>query len=146
MIQGAQVYEEDASEDTILLAGKTSTRIQLFMNDVHYYLANFRPNYDCAMYISGCDFYPIPGKYVLPCGEGSYTLSALPDFRGQICMMTQGNSVPYVHDYISVPDQTFRIDFGWSAMFQKIHIWASTDTKSMFTPVYVPKVVELKSV
>lgn len=60
----------------------------MYMNDVHYYLAGYAPSFDCIMYVSGLDFYPIPGKYVLPCGEGSYVLSALPDHRAQIAMMT----------------------------------------------------------
>lgn len=53
----------------LLLSG-TDDMIVLFMNDVHYYLSGFSPSYKCTMYISGCDFYPIPGFYTLPCGEG----------------------------------------------------------------------------
>lgn len=85
-----------------LLSGKT--RIALFMNDVHYYLSGFSPSYDCTMYITGCDFYPIPGFYTLPAGEGSYVISARPDFSAHVCMMTQGSDIAYSHDFVSVPE------------------------------------------
>lgn len=68
------------------LAG--NAQITLFMNDVHYYLADFCPDYPCMMYITGCDFYPIPGFYNLPAGEGDYVLSAKPDYSGSIGMRT----------------------------------------------------------
>ncbi len=64
------------------------SRISLFMNDVHYYLAGYKPAFNCVMYITGCDFYPIPGFYALPAGEGNYTLSARPDFSAHISMKT----------------------------------------------------------
>lgn len=40
------------------------------MNDVHYYLADYEPDFKCQMLITGLDFYPIPGFYTLPMGEG----------------------------------------------------------------------------
>jgi len=85
-----------------MLAGKAS--ISLFMNDVHYYLAQYKPSFACAMYITGCDFYPVPGRYTLPAGEGDYVITALPDFRATIGMRTQGNDILYEHDFIDIKD------------------------------------------
>lgn len=40
------------------------------MNDCHYYLTDISLEFDCTMYITGAEFYPFPGKYTLPMGEG----------------------------------------------------------------------------
>lgn len=124
------------------LAG--SATITLFMNDVHYYLVNFKPSYECTMYISGCDFYPIPGFYTLPAGEGEYVISARSDFSASVGMRTQGSGLIYDHDLVSIYDPTFRIDYGWFSHFQHIKVW-KPHMKSIFERVYVPKVKELKS-
>lgn len=59
-------------------------------------------------------------------------------------MKTQGSGIPYSHDLVHVPDQTVRIDFGWTCFFQKVHEHVPGD-RSVFRKMYVPK-CNLKSI
>lgn len=128
-----------------VLNGEDDVQISLFMNDVHYYLADYSPSFNCLMYITGCDFYPFPGFYTLPCGEGSVAITSRADYSGQVCMQTQGSGIPYDHDLVRVRDHTFRIDYGWFSHFQKIHNHKAGG-ESIISKIYVPRVKILKSI
>lgn len=40
--------------------------------DSHYYLHGWRPRADSHVYTVGANFFPVPGHYILPFGEGRY--------------------------------------------------------------------------
>lgn len=103
------------------------------MFDVHYYLAEWRPQIPGRYCLVGGTFHPLPGSYSLPLGEGSYDVW---DNQGQayVTMWTKSAGMSYDHPLVSVQNANSRIHYGWYS-----HVSASgpTDTLSL-TPVRFP--------
>jgi len=47
-----------------------------YLQDVHYYLSDWKPAYFGMVYATGGGFPSIPGHYWLPCDEGWFEISA----------------------------------------------------------------------
>lgn len=119
--------------------------ISLLMNDVHYYLSDIKLGYDCMMYITGAEFFSLPGIYVLPFGQGRYTLITDKNHDGHVTMNTNGNSQAYSHPLVVVPDQCVRFDYGWYSHFQKIFSYKK-GKEMPFYKIKVPYTPILKSI
>lgn len=86
----------------------------MIMNDCHYYLGDYQPSFDCTMYISGLNFYPVPGKYVLPEKEGEVLVYRDRDSgMGRITMKTCGSDVSYHHPLVRVRGADTCVNYGW---------------------------------
>lgn len=57
---------------TVLGIGKK--RVDFLMNDVHYYIPQVPSCPNASFYVSGLQFEQTPGRYLLPCGEGEYSI------------------------------------------------------------------------
>lgn len=108
------------------------------MNDCHYYLADYLPTFDCKMYISGLNFYPVPGTYILPEREGSYKVykDEATD-TSRVTMKTCGTDTSYTHPLVQVRGADITIDCGWLKSFAKIHDYL-VGSKSPIEHVWVP--------
>lgn len=102
--------------------------VNLIMNDCHYYLSDYLPSFDCNMYISGINFYPVPGRYVLPEREGAYVIykDTVSDVA-MVAMKTCGSDTSYSHPLVQVLGADLCIDSGWIKSFQKIHAYKFGD-------------------
>lgn len=85
------------------------------MNDVHYYLSdwkmtNMKQNdwYTCA----GANFFALPGRYRLPFNEGEYMVRG----DGTIDMNTRGTGLWYSHPLVRLGNVTAEINFGWYSL------------------------------
>jgi len=57
----------------------------------------------------GANFFPTPGRYVLPFREGVYTITN----DAQVHMTPYGGGVEYTHDLVEIMGVERCIDFGW---------------------------------
>lgn len=91
------------------------------MNDVHYYLQGWKSKseaagFDSEAYVSGGLFSKFPGTYLLPAGDGTYTVSGHGQ-RTKVVMHTRTAGQDYSHDLVTISSTDFRLDYGWYSHF-----------------------------
>jgi hypothetical protein len=98
-----------------------------FLNDVHYYLAEWTPKYTGTMYISGGLFSAIPGYQIrLPFGQGVYdnipqVQSGYAEFSPLYIYMTpKGSGNTYEHPNVEISYTDKYIDYGWFKQFNVV--------------------------
>jgi hypothetical protein len=82
------------------------------MNDVHYYIPKIPLVDNVRMLVSGLSFEQITGRYLLPCGEGEYTVFC-EGGSSYINMRTNGTNHVYSHPNQNVIRSEICIDFGF---------------------------------
>lgn len=85
------------------------------ISDVHYYLgetvlANQKRDdyYSCV----GGNFFPVPGKYVLPFNEGMVCI----DGKNNVQMRPRRSGMWYSHPLVQLTNVTLSLDFGWYSL------------------------------
>lgn len=73
-----------------------NNQFTLLMNDVHYYLGDLPEIPGVRMLISGLSFESVTGRYLLPLGEGEYSVYTK-DGSSRINMRTNGTNHVYSH-------------------------------------------------
>jgi len=84
--------------------------------DVHYYLDNWVPiakGADDQVHVVGGDFFGLPGQYLLPFHEGSYSVSG----DGEVSFLPRGAGAPYMHPLVHYVQPTFKMPLGWYTVF-----------------------------
>lgn len=86
------------------------------MNDVHYYLEDLPEIPGVRMLISGLSFESVTGRYLLPLGEGEYSVYTK-DGSSRINMRTNGTNHVYSHPNRQILNSEICIDFGHLRVF-----------------------------
>lgn len=89
------------------------------MNDVHYYLKSVPSCPQASFYVSGLQFEQTPGRYLLPCGEGEYSIytdPSAPEVQ-KVNMKTNGSGNIYSHGNIGLTFADVVIDMGYLRFF-----------------------------
>lgn len=81
------------------------------MNDVHYYLAEWRNVMPCTIHTSGMTFPITEGSYNY-FGEATCLVHTV-NGRPSIMMKTRGFGKVYEHDNVRIDDPCWSIDFGF---------------------------------
>lgn len=87
-------------------------RVIYCMSDVHYYLYGWNPTNqkDKDWFVcTGNNFSHLPGRVVLPFGEGIVTVTG----DARIIMNTRGSALHYIHDHVKLCNPTAAYDFGF---------------------------------
>lgn len=91
---------------------KYDHQVIYWMSDVHYYLYDWTPSnqkdedwFTCT----GNNFSQMPGRTVLPFGEGIVTVTG----DGRVIMNTRASGLHYIHDHIKLCNPTAAYDFGF---------------------------------
>jgi len=113
---------QDLDRNPQFLASCKNTSVVYFLNDCHYYLADWKPSVKCHVYISGGMFSATPGYgMLLPFAQGTYdivpTYDASPLCSTQVRMTTLSSGDPYVHPNVYVSGINSYIDYGWYKQF-----------------------------
>lgn len=94
--------KEDAYKKIWQWSGVGSKFCNVLMNDVHYYIPSLPYVPNLNLFVSGLLFETWPGRYLLPCGEGEYSVFTDPTTPSEqrINMKTNGTSWVYSHQNI----------------------------------------------
>lgn len=124
-IMDLRTMKEDYARLTQDLFPQDNPNILYFMNDVHYYLANWKPEVSGIHFITGGLFPAIPGRqYFLPFGEGAFDVEKASNdgthTHQVITMLTSGSQTSYRHDNVLVASVDQLVDYGWYKQFRTI--------------------------
>lgn len=96
------------------------------LNDVHYYLAGWKPKFDGMVYVSGAQFSTVLGSPILlPFGQGWYNHCADLSSEGsmvptKIIMNTSRTNHTYEHPWVWVSDVEQSVKYGWYEHFSTV--------------------------
>lgn len=76
------------------------------------------------MHVAGGGFWHMPGTYILPFSEGTYTVYNN-DNKLYVKMITKATGQTYTHRWVDIPRAAKKIHFGWYYMFS--HCFDSQD-------------------
>lgn len=85
------------------------------MNDCAYYFDRDVLTYDATILFSHWEFFPRTGGYVLPCNEGTVSITQAANGRLDVCMTTRCSGISYTHPLVATKSQFVNrsINFGW---------------------------------
>jgi hypothetical protein len=65
------------------------------------------------VHVVGGDFFQLPGTYVLPFREGTYTITG----DSEVLFNSRSSGTAYKHQLVSYPEPSFKMDYGWYSVF-----------------------------
>jgi len=81
----------------------------------------FLDSAEILLYTTGGNFHPVPGYYMLPNGEGNFTVWTSPDKQGlHVKMNTMGSGTSYDHPMVTWMNPVEECPSGWYAWFRDI--------------------------
>lgn len=83
--------------------------------DVHYYLSDWTPaNVKPGDWYNavGGNFFPTPGRYLLPFNEGVYLI----DSQSRVLFRPRRSGTWYQHPLVTLRNADFCINFGWYSL------------------------------
>jgi len=102
------------------------------MIDVHYYLSDWTPvnRKNCDWYNAvGGNFFPLPGRYILPFNEGRYVI----DGDSTVTFQARRSAEWYRHPLVALTNAHTSINYGW---YQ--HVQASGNPKNFRLYKFAP--------
>jgi hypothetical protein len=92
------------------------------MFDTYYYFNEFPLIPDTwPIYVTGGRFHPVPGRYHLPAGEGTYEVIGLGLKKpARIVMNTRGGCEAYTHNFMDYAMPAVEYDAGWYRWFADV--------------------------